>query len=300
MSFVNLNTSRKNYYVKTDVKDENGINIIGTLKNKPNAAGITVINIEGIIKTLCGYNNTYHYNTINSRDILLGGGISNVTFTEYYLNTEHESTTAKNYRYANAVKQIQEKYGSNLLDYYPNTDDKKLPKFMSDFVRPTYFPGFPFSLTFIKWNDDDTPWIKRQENYDANGNLLTWNDISLQNGNYVHRTSFYENYPPAGTKKIITYIHDEDDLQLTESKEINVDDNCKNNPVYLCWLGKRGGINYWLFNKTQTKGKQITNAQEYAVNTSDLENEIAFSEFYNKDSVPQLILGATEIGRAHV
>lgn len=294
MSYVNYLTQYKNYYIRTNVQNENNNGSLGKLRHTPAPSGFVAINIEAIVKTQCKFNNTFKYNVINWRDVSLGGGIYTVEFTEVYDNEDAGGTSSKTWMYANAVKQIQEKYGTNLMDFYPSLDlalTANKPKFMSDFVRPTYFVGYPFDLTFIKWNDDDTPWNRWHTNLDINGGTISDSTVGLESGQYIHRLMLDEDVP--GTKKITVAITDEEEEQLTELKEIKVNNNCQQNPIYLCWLGKRGGINYWLFNKTQTKGKQVLNAMEFSKNTENIETEIGAQEFYSKDITPQYILGAT-------
>ena len=57
-------------------------------------------------------------------------------------------------------------------------------KFLSDFESPTYFPGFPFSLSFIySENLVGIESFRNQENYDINGSpTIVGPAVQLNNG----------------------------------------------------------------------------------------------------------------------
>ena len=57
-------------------------------------------------------------------------------------------------------------------DYVPTLDDTRAnkAKFVTDFVKPTYFVGFPFSLSFIYSDNLLNKQISRkQDSFDING-----------------------------------------------------------------------------------------------------------------------------------
>ena len=157
IGFINL-YSRENYYAITEVygvNESNTYDLIGTTKNRPDGRGRFNVDVSSFIKNIVSYEDNFKYNTINQKDGSLGSPF-NIKYSENWKGSEGALTalTDVNKRYGvNAAKQIQDLYGQNMGEYVPyfidNTTPVPLSKFLSDFKEPTYFPGFPFSLSFI-------------------------------------------------------------------------------------------------------------------------------------------------------
>lgn len=81
-------------------------------------------------------------------------------------------------------------------------------------------------------------------------------------------------------------------IVVTEVRTIKIDHECKDNPVYLAWLGTDGNWNYWLFHKVQTEALDTEVTGEFVPYISDLEDAIGNGEYMGKESTPQLIVGA--------
>lgn len=80
---------------------------------------------------------------------------------------------------------------------------------------------------------------------------------------------------------------------ITEIKEIDINTECVDNPVYLKWLNTSGGFSQWLFGKMQTDIIQTSVDGEYVTNIDDdLENSIGGDEYISKNAQPQLVIGA--------
>lgn len=84
--------------------------------------------------------------------------------------------------YSHSVKQIAEFYGQNMAEFvmFPTNQDSpqiehSKGKFLTMFEMPTYFQGYPFSLSFI-YSKDITDAGQRvsivEDSYDVQGNLL--------------------------------------------------------------------------------------------------------------------------------
>lgn len=186
--YVNSLTTRKNYYVETAVL---GINTLtntyyqlGTLISKPTSEGNCNVDCHEHLKSLVGYKDQFAYDVINKRDINLGKGF-NIQYREVWrghTGSYSTITTATLFYYTNGAKQIQNIYGSNMGDYVPfsntNTTEPKA-KFLCN-GRPTYFPGFPFDLTFI-FSDAiaGLAIYKHEKSYDVNRTSLGENAYAL-------------------------------------------------------------------------------------------------------------------------
>lgn len=80
-------------------------------------------------------------------------------------------------------------------------------------------------------------------------------------------------------------------VRVTEIKEIDINRDCVDNPVYLCWLNTLGVPSYWLFNN-RIKMIQTAADGEYEKIAEDLEGSIGVSEFLSKTAEPSFIIGA--------
>lgn len=84
-------------------------------------------------------------------------------------------------------------------------------------------------------------------------------------------------------------------LRITEKKRIRLRNDCFDNPVYLSFHGKRGGINYWLFGRTQTETLRISARQIFERDITDLENADTIKDFLSKEAVLVSRLGAENL-----
>ncbi len=176
--FANLE-SRKNYFILTNiygVNEGNQYELIGQSRNKPDSYGRASVDVSSFLKNIIGYQDNFKYDVLNEKDGTLGSPY-NITYSENWKNYEGDfsglSTTVLRFG-VNSAKQIQDLYGQNMGEYVPFFIDlvTAIPKakFLSDFESPTYFPGFPFSLSFIySENLVGIETFRDQENYDING-----------------------------------------------------------------------------------------------------------------------------------
>lgn len=81
-------------------------------------------------------------------------------------------------------------------------------------------------------------------------------------------------------------------VRVTEQKFIDVDSECKDNPVYLQWWNTKGGPSYWLFHRNQTDLVNTSSAGEYIKNEPDMEYAIGGAEFLGKNADPSMLIGA--------
>jgi len=200
--FVNFQT-RLNYFVSTKiwgVDANNNYYLIGESINRPDVSGRVSVDVSSFLKNIVDYIDTFTYNKLNKKDLTLGGRF-NITYSENWLNYEGAystiSTTVLRY-FTNSVKQIQDLYGSNMGEYVPFSNKAYDTKFLSDFESPTYFVGFPFSLSFI-YSESlfAQTTTKHEDRKDINGNILTSNNTSLDANEclWVNRLMLDQNYP---------------------------------------------------------------------------------------------------------
>lgn len=202
------------------------------------------------------------------------------------------------------VKYLQEKYGQNYADYLPDLVGYPA-KFLTKFEQPTYFIGYPFSLSFIyntKLAGQDIV-LRESEKLNNDSPVVNIQQLPINNQvpEGVHQTIMAGNYDPSvnvvDAALIIpdgpsplrfmepTYVAAgyvggpppaalPSDTIISEWKRVNINRDCRKDPVYLMWRNSVGGWDYWLFDKlTET---EITTAQG-----SLIEGYVDFISSYN-------------------
>lgn len=202
--FVNFDT-RQNYFIKTKVLGVTGVtgNLsyyeVGTSINKPSLGGVVIVDVSTFLKLLVGYENNFDYDVVNWRDSSLAGYF-NIQYSENWLGYEGAFSginDSSELFYTNSAKQIQDVNGTNMGVYVPFTSNDNA-KFLTGFTKPTFFKGFPFSLSFI-YSDDifDFAVNKKEQAKDNNGNNVggvTTTALDYQEGVGIHRMMLQEGY----------------------------------------------------------------------------------------------------------
>ena len=178
---------------------------IGTLKAKTDIDGIARFNVQDLLSTKTINQNNFLYNKIN--DGQWGEGTRfNIQLRQWLHITINTPGALNNYTplvdtnvfyYTNSANQIQNTYGYNMAEYEPNTDVTREAKFQSVFKRPTYFPGYPFSLNFIYSNQLENFDIYRLEDQkDINGNIISSSSylLNLSQRELANRLMLEEGY----------------------------------------------------------------------------------------------------------
>jgi hypothetical protein len=60
-------------------------------------------------------------------------------------------------------------------------------------------------------------------------------------------------------------------MRVTEKKTVKIERSCKRNPVYVTWLDRLGGRNYWLFHTSQVDAVNTSSDATFEPFTPDLE-----------------------------
>lgn len=208
--------SRKNYYVQCKIWGVNDLNVyyeVGLLDVKPLANGTFDINVNGFLKTIAEFTDSFKYNQINKK--IVGAGSSfRIQVREVWKGFEGAFPSfnlSNNYFWVNSTKQIKDPFNFNMGAFvlFQNYEPK-YANFISAFKKPTYFDGFPFSLTFI--NSDGVAGrqlVRKEEHFNINGvsigtasnNLI--NDQNLS----VNRMKIKQSYS-AAIKEIDVWLED--------------------------------------------------------------------------------------------
>lgn len=212
--YLNLVSARKNYIVDVRVLAVDNTNTyypVGNIEVKPGPDGTFPINPAGYVKAIAEMTDSFLYNQINKR-IVGAGSRFNFQFRESWIGYDGEYSTLSNsnvFYWTNATKQLQQRYNFNVAEHviFPNINTTK---FMSDFEVPTYFPGFPFSLSFI-WSDRVTSnQLQRVEEQFTQANVSTGTATTTLDGSQnlaVNRMLISGTYPST-TNRIEVWLND--------------------------------------------------------------------------------------------
>lgn len=299
------NLNRLNYFIltnvfKLDVSDN--LILIGTSTNKTDEAGNVTVDVSSFLKSIVDYVDLFTYDVINLKDETLGGRYQ-ISLSENWQGFEGEfsSTVGVPLKFfSNSAKQIGDLYGSNMGEFVPfsNYDPSDVrAKFLNDADVLTYFPNFPFSLSFIYSESifEASPLLETlrvEEAFDVNGNSLGSGGLAIDNtqGPFVNRLMLKQAYPSV-VDFILMNLETEGEIS-TEKKKIKIDNECKDFPLYLTWLNSKGGYSYWLFFKSHSEITSTRIENQYLKNVTDLETSIGQIDSTGKISSPKIDFGA--------
>lgn len=200
--FVNFLDAYTNYFIETEILYRNTSNVyesIGTSRSKIDSQGIASININEWLKTKAVFEDDFLYNVIN-KAINGEGGAFTARFRENYNGQTLDFSPVDGIGYwTNSAKQVLEIFGTNMAVYVPTYDDtrEERAKFLSVFEKPTYFPGYPFSLCFVYSDNLLNYQITREESTkDLNGSEIdsTSDDLNATQRFFVNRLMLKQGY----------------------------------------------------------------------------------------------------------
>lgn len=234
----------------------------------------------------------------------------------------------------NSVRQIQQYKGSNLAEYLSGVIPKG--KFISDFVKPAYFEGYPFDIAYL-FSDMSVFYLPNREidKLDQTGSVVGHtSDLAVPTpvveldglqcpgevritipGGYASDVKSIKLWLDSGDPFVSEYVDDEyvDDEyveatefvspgveRITEQREIIINQECYDNPIYLAWRGSEGGWNYWLFGGDQKINLETSANGEFEKYIDDLETAEGKVEWINKKSQPSIQLGANAVDESNV
>lgn len=200
--FVNFLDAYKNYFVSTQIytlNTSNALELLGTATTKVDSSGVSTVNVNAWLRTVAEFEDQFKYDQIN-KAINGEGGKFTVRFSEYYNGqpSPYGSTLGVDY-WSNSAKQVGDLYGTNMGEYVPTYDAtrEEKAKFLSAFKKPTYFTGFPFSLSFI-YSDNLLNYqvMRKESTKDINGTqvALTSDNLNASHRFFVNRLMLKEDY----------------------------------------------------------------------------------------------------------
>jgi hypothetical protein len=319
---------RKNYYAAfnlhlTDAKT--GIVHSIPCKLKPGMNGKVRLDASEFITSYLVKEAPTVYSGVNLKDNNVWGKFY-LTYTQMWTGSTNSliSDQSNEYFFVDAVKQLLDQYGQNLLSHLPFPElFAPGAKFLTEFVKPTFFPGYPFDLWFIYPDELATaPLTREEDEFTSSGAALsalsTSLNISMRGG--VNRLRISETGYSPGTAQIDVYLKIYSGVQesyfvdnyiedgyyeldppippdgitpylLTERKRVKIGEVCAKNAVYVCWKNRLGGFDYWLFNGNQNvniSSKQTGNINQ---EPDDIATQNYRSTFLQAEQVERITCG---------
>jgi hypothetical protein len=189
--WLNLD-SRTNYIVQAKIVSVDSFGQstqVGLATFKPLLNGTLKINVANYLKKLVSFKDSFGYNSMNKRADGQSG-VFYVLIREAWDNFEGDfpnPNATNRYLWVNSTKQIKDPFNFNMgefvpfLSYFP-----KVAKFMSAFEKPTYFVGYPFSMTFINSEELNTINLVSNESFlNVNGSNINTLSSNLDTSQYA-------------------------------------------------------------------------------------------------------------------
>lgn len=213
--FLNLVGSRENYYLEIRIKDDNGA-LLGYRIERPSPEGMITADLRTSARSILSPQNDHPYSNINWPDLKISTRFYIETRERWqgldpsdpYLVDQISPGNERTYFCLLSGAQIQERGGGNLINYTPvlvDSSDRAL--FLSDFEEPTYFPGYPFDLSFI-WDPGINVEVDRRQDDETSPEypVGTFTDRLLNYPGRVNRMLIKEDYDPGVTSTQICLI----------------------------------------------------------------------------------------------
>lgn len=212
-NYVNVDVYRINVYQQYE--------LAASLRYMTDVNYRVSVPVQEILRSASKLPNTFDYDAIN-KTVEGEGGKYELRYYQYSESGESVIYTTDILYWTNSAKQPGDVYGSNMGEYVPTIDatrnDPDKAKFMTVFDKPTYFVGFPFSLSFIYSDNLTNIQITREEeHFDLNGSSIDTASTELDYTQRfaVNRLMIKQGYS-SSVKKIQVWL--ESGSEVTESE----------------------------------------------------------------------------------
>lgn len=262
--------------------------LLGTLVGTPNSKGVCLLDVRTMLEYEMRKVNDWNFQSINQR-LNTGWLKFNISYKDTYFEDGTMQTSTDvledieiingndvevNYYAIDGVKYLLEDYGQNYADYVTQMPISVNAKFLTAFERPTMFEGFPFSITYIDALPTYDKTVEADE-LNVSGGVINHVD-TVTNDNRLGLQQLFPNFEFDSLTESINlwlecngtaadgYVADGyvdngyvestaaapiTPTRITEIKRIDINRDCRVNPIYLMWKNSIGGWDYWLFDK---------------------------------------------------
>lgn len=327
--YLNVNSTRPNFYVETELTTGNDpVNKqVLVAQHSPSVDGHTRADLSPYLQSLLSPNETYDYLLSNYKDYNLGGSYT-IRYREVWDtgNTEWFSAPYPLY-YTYAAMQLGDKYGGNMAQYVPflSVPNNSLKaKFLTGFNNPTFFGGLPYEISFIYSENviDKELYLELIPNCGTPENALLLNAdagylLNADSSRFIIEHVYNPNiqgFPiieALGINRLlipnvfdccdteivanIYYMSGETKVYIMQPLTIKYQCTCDDPYVYLKWINKLGGWDYWRFGYNQGLSDTTANSQQVENFVRDWENDQTIEDIISKQANGKLTLVAGQL-----
>ncbi len=277
MGYINL-SQRLNYRVRIGIYNAANT-LLETISYSPDKAGLLQADISTPILNTLSVDNVADYVT---------GFITNDETTAYvkfyikYLEIWNSSAEAETDDTANqffalyGARQIGDLYGGNLAEYVCYEDGNPAAKFLTRFIRPSIWRGYPFSIHTITSDNVSTNSNFGVDYFDYSGLSISSNSVTkVANAGKLIRFSPNNASAIPDNAATLEIRYDKTGDGLAEEITCEIKDPCSN-PIFLYWRNSLGGDAFWMFDFNQTYSYRYDNgrkAERYVLFASNLKDD---------------------------
>jgi len=193
---VNLIDRLQNFKAFINIYDAVTDVLIDSVYPKPDSTGFLIYDVSGVLRSLLNTQAEANQSVINLENKGISGSFkigygATWKFVSPSLTIDvnsGETIDPSVYYWLSGAKQIDgdtslgmDGIGQNFKDYVPKNINGSEAKFLTMFETPTYFEGFPFTLSFIYDEDFENVYLERhQQDLNVNGvNVGSETDTNL-------------------------------------------------------------------------------------------------------------------------
>lgn len=306
--YANNMTQRVNYFIELVIENVSGSEQFASLQATPDTTGKVGIDISGALQSYTSNADGVGVQLSDDRAI-----DNNSTIRFRYkvrelwrpasgLVTQSFSSPSAISFGINGAFPIGDQKNGNYADYYPNTTDPKT--FITDFVRPKYFEGWPFDIAFIFPEDYalmTTNLVTVQ--YNAAGTIVggSSSQVDAMLSGYLVRAVPDLDFSGAGSqvRELLLQLQlDPGGQPLLTDTYVDVvpaDECCDG--VFLIWLGEKGNRSHYFFNLKYSESMQIDGGDTYQTAFDGIADLRERANWYNKRAYKKLTIGAGGLSR---
>jgi hypothetical protein len=298
--FINCIAERANWRMEVNIKIETttGFNTIANTTYRALPDGTIWVEVQEFLKGCLTNNYEYFTTGFNAVDesSYIPFIIEHRQVFEGY--TTEDFTAEETYYATNAAMQANKPHAPNLLDYVV-FDETNNAKFLCGFKEPTMWVGYPFTLSFINYEDNYNlslaeAWYDINRTQVDNTNQGTINPLHgkvnfLAPLRGVITSQPYSYMSVALCENSIPYH------LATENKMIRTKIPCGKNEVMLVWRNLLGGWDYYLFDNRHTTSISVDNGSYFEPWVEDLSNASNLKSTLTKTAFETMQLAASNI-----
>lgn len=310
--YVNLLTTRPNYYITLTIRDENNA-LVSAIKYTPLSNGLIEADIAGILQSKLSNDSDY----ILTEDFPDANQLNPNAFFKFKVSTkefwtgssESEVNNGNDWFAVNGAFQVGNVYNGNYRQFL--IGETILPgKFLSPFAVPTVYPNYPYHLSFI-WDAAALPSalnVATFTNYTSNINETPPNSkstglVALNSDGEGSINTFLFSLGGISSvdNRVSVYVW----LQLTDNTRITEQRKVKVRPIdqqscygtFLRWLAPDGSYGFYLFEGNYRETMQVDSNGTYQQAFNRIDNLKGFSRYLKKTGFKKRQIGMTGLDK---